>query len=748
MSTLVQGFFYSVQCKSFETLPKKMAIKCGLLFFLLCRRFRNLVGKMSVKPIIPSINSNNNNANNLKMRSSSRMSMPQNQMQNRANSNTVSFQGGVNPIVGFMDFIDAGGYAASFIIQDGLGFIAPRVGKGLVRGAHDKKDENGNVVLGKDGKPQRELNWALARKEFLREIITGPSAFLIPLGMLHVIKKNFGRGNNVKLNYIDGFQKPFTDFATKYSDEIASGNADKGKFYKRIFKDTIERSVNGSLPDAEKMSAEEVAKYAESFTEKQIKIEDIMADKSLSKTQRKAKLAEVGSIVDDFMKLKKGKIGGAVDEMAVQFSASNGKMKHGTIGELVNAMSDYFDDAVKTAHKAIKDKASVEELEKVIKSYTNRKMGSRILTNLGIFGTVAAFYTQIPKLYNMGQKKGNPVTAGTEQKDTVTQQPGNGASADKTQAKANEGKNGVAFTGLSGFLEKTGDMVFHSSKAKKVSDIFELNGPVMSANAMTTLLFGFCIPPRLSNANDKYEYGEVVVRDMTAFTALLFGAKALARLCSDGFTKITGLALNKKNMEGHNGFHKVIDYLNPNDTHHSVLSTKQLISKYTNIEDYKGGVNGFMDFIEASGGDVKKAMNCDKNIRGAVEEILKKFNSKTFADATSKEIKAALKSAHAENGDLIKKFYKLFDANNGLLNKARTCNSTFGFVSTILLIPGLIIALGEFCERMTDKRSKKDLAAAEKAGNTKKANEAEKYLERRFQTNAPSMAGFLGNGIR
>lgn len=373
-----------------------------------------------------------------------------------------------------------------------------------------------------------------------------------------------------------------------------------------------------------------------------------MADKSLSKTQRKAKLAEVGSIVDDFMKLKKGKIGGAVDEMAVQFSASNGKMKHGTIGELVNAMSDYFDDAVKTAHKAIKDKASVEELEKVIKSYTNRKMGSRILTNLGIFGTVAAFYTQIPKLYNMGQKKGNPVTAGTEQKDAVTQQTGNGASADKTQAKANEGKNGVAFTGLSGFLEKTGDMVFHSSKAKKVSDIFELNGPVMSANAMTTLLFGFCIPPRLSNANDKYEYGEVVVRDMTAFTALLFGAKALARLCSDGFTKITGLALNKKNMEGHSGFHKVIDYLNPNDTHHSVLSTKQLISKYTNIEDYKGGVNGFMDFIEASGGDVKKAMNCDKNVRGAVEEILKKFNSKTFADATSKEIKAALKSAHAE----------------------------------------------------------------------------------------------------
>ena len=49
----------------------------------------------------------------------------------------------VNPVVGLMDFIEAGGYAASFIIQDGLGFITPRVGKGLVRGGKKKKDENG-----------------------------------------------------------------------------------------------------------------------------------------------------------------------------------------------------------------------------------------------------------------------------------------------------------------------------------------------------------------------------------------------------------------------------------------------------------------------------------------------------------------------------------------------------------------------------------------------------------------------------
>lgn len=690
---------------------------------------------MSVQPIIPSISSNNN-----RIRITSNNEKKSENTQGR----NVSFQGASpNLIVGLMDTIEAGGYAASFIIQDGLGFITPRVGKGLVRGAHDKKDENGNVVLGKDGKPERQLNWALARKEFLREIITGPSAFIIPLGMLHVIKNKFGRGNNVKLNYIDSFQKPFTDFAKNNTEEIISGKADKGKFYEKIFHDTIEKSVNSELPDNEKMSADEVKQFAKQFTEKQLKIESISANKSLSKKERKAELAKLGSVVDDFMKLKKGKIGGTVDEMAVQFTASNGKIKHGSIGEMVNAMSDYFDDAVKTTHKALQKDLTADKLENFVKSFTNNKMGSRILTNLGIFAAVAAFYTQIPKLYNIGQK-GKAANQNAE--NAKNPSTNNTQNADKTTKgdKPSFGNN-VAFTGLSGFLEKTGHKVFNSSKGKTVSDIFELNGPIMSANAMTTLLFGFCIPPRLANAQDKYEYGEVVVRDMTAFTALLFGAKALARVCSDGFTKFTGLALNKKNMANHNTLHKIIDYLNPNDTHHSVLSRKQLISKYTHIEDYKGGVNGFMEFIEASGGDVKKALSCDKNIKATVNDILKDFNGKTFKDATSKEIKEALKTAHANKTDLIKKFYGLFTENNGLLNKARTCNATFGALSTLALVPGLIIWLGNFCEKMTEKRSKKDLENAEKAGNIQKADEAESYLEKHIQTKTPSMAGFLGN---
>ena len=234
---------------------------------------------MSVKAIITNIDSNNNNAQKVKVKQA--YAQPQAQSINSVPTTSVTFTGaGFNPIVSLMDFIEAGGYAASFIIQDGIGFIAPRVGKGLLRGGEEKKDENGNVILNKKGEPERELNWDFARKEALREVITGPSAFLIPMGMLAVINKYCGTGNSVKLNYLDGFQKPFTEFVKENLDDFLTGKASKEGFYNNVFEEIITRGVNGHVPDAEKIPADEIKKLAASFTDKQLKYEAIQADKS------------------------------------------------------------------------------------------------------------------------------------------------------------------------------------------------------------------------------------------------------------------------------------------------------------------------------------------------------------------------------------------------------------------------------------------------------------------------------------
>ena len=57
------------------------------------------------------------------------------------NKNQQSFTGSFNPVVTLMDAIDRGGFAASFIAQDGIGMVAPRIYEGLNR--NRKEDENG-----------------------------------------------------------------------------------------------------------------------------------------------------------------------------------------------------------------------------------------------------------------------------------------------------------------------------------------------------------------------------------------------------------------------------------------------------------------------------------------------------------------------------------------------------------------------------------------------------------------------------
>ena len=668
---------------------------------------------MSVESVKPRINPNYNAAKNV------------NNLRTGIQSAQVSFKGlpqkfkSPNVIVGLMDFIAAGGFAASFLIQDGLGFIAPRVGKGLFRGGKEKKDENGNVILDKNGNPKHELNWAYARKEGVREIITGPSAFIIPWLALKGINKKFGTANSVKINYIDGFQNAFTKYIKENPEVLTSQTPDKTKFYNEVFKSILENTIN-SHPNAEKLTAREIELYSKLMTKTQLKTESILAaDKSLLGKVRGAELAKFRSVEDIFMHIKKSRIGGKVNEMAANIVSSDGKkVVAGGIGEISTALTNYFDDAFKYVKNTLNKNANTNITE-LIKQFTNHKMGSRILTNLGLFLTVATFYTQIPKLYNMGLK-GNPAL-------------GEDNSEPALQKNNKSNKKDVNFTGNpASLLGEAGSRVFNNKAAKWISDIYELEGPIIQGGAMTSLLYGFCIPARLINAQDKYDYKEIYVRDFTAFTALLFGAKALARLFSDGFTKLTGLALNSKNMNGRNIFQKAIDYLNPLDGNHSVLSSKQLNSKYTNIHQYKDGVNGFMEFIEQSGGNLKKAFSRDKNVKSVIEKIL----GKAYDSASSAEIKTALSNAHKNKTTEIKEFYKLFTKENGLLNKAKTCNSTFGFLSTLVLVPGLIIALTDICKHMTEKGKAKDDAA-------KLANQNLVLQASLVPSSRPTMAGFL-----
>ena len=58
---------------------------------------------------------------------------------NKQEPKQQSFTGSFNPVILLMDGIEKGGFAATFIAQDGIGMVAPRIYEGLNR--NRKEDE-------------------------------------------------------------------------------------------------------------------------------------------------------------------------------------------------------------------------------------------------------------------------------------------------------------------------------------------------------------------------------------------------------------------------------------------------------------------------------------------------------------------------------------------------------------------------------------------------------------------------------
>ena len=171
-----------------------------------------------------------------------------------------------------------------------------------------------------------------------------------------------------------------------------------------------------------------------------------------------------------------------------------------------------------------------------------------------------------------------------------------------------------------------------------------------------------------------------------------------------------------------------------------VLTSEQIVSKYSNIHEYKNGINGFFDFIQENGGDVKKVLNIENTVKEQSEEIIKKFNGKSLKEATLDEIKEAFKKA--KNSEALEKIYTVFSAkDNKFINRAKTYNSAFGFASTLILVPAFMMWLARYCENMTKKAIAKE--KEEKALAAAQTEAKQTPPPAIIASSKPSMAGFL-----
>lgn len=630
---------------------------------------------MSVKAINQSLTAaKNNNLNN-----------------NQNKNNQQSFTGSFNPIVFVMDNIEKGGFAASFIAQDGIGMVAPRISEGLNR--NRPKDEN--------GKKTGPLNWEFARREGIREILSGPSAFLIPLGILSVIKKTSGSANNVYVNHIETLGHNFADYVAKNPAQLSNTAELKRGYYKQIFENVLTNST-------ENYSG--ISKKAKEFADDLVNIEDL-------RSKKKGKEAKelYNTLVEKYMNIRKSNAAPSSSELGVVIN-SNEKSLNTNFRRLVQSLTDYSNDALKHTNKYINNH-SVDNITEYITKFNKHRAGTRVLTNLGMWGAVVGFYTLIPKLYNMGLKH----------------DPGLTGLVDENNDNKAQGKD-PSFTG--GFT-KVGETAMKKGGIGKILENFEFNGASMSVPAMLTLLFGFCLPPRYLNAKSDKERKEILVRDISSFTAILFGAKALSRGFSNLFAKTSGLALNIK-PENHTGFlNKLKNYFSAGQGI-DVLTSEQIVSKYSKIDQYQDGINGFFKFIQENGGNVKKVLQLNDTVKSHSEKIIKEFNGKSLKDASIEDIHNAFRKAKGTQN--LENIYQEFaQKDNKFVTMAKTYNSAFGFASTLVLVPAFMIWLARYCEKMTKNAIAKEQAAAQQ----EKSVNIEPAKTTVIATNKPSMAGFL-----
>lgn len=591
---------------------------------------------------------------------------------NIINSKQVpTFKGGLDSFcLGVADLIENGGLAISFTLQDMLGTNLPRPIMGLRRNTKENKGEK---------------NIKFAAKELVREMLTGPSMFLIPMGMLGVGKKVIGKTVNVPMNFIKSFGEIHTAQALNEAGQAIS----KQDFYKNAFTQIIQNAK--SEPQASKETLEKAADFAER-----------LAKTAKDKAAQKETLTKLS---DEFVGIVKSH---AKDAANTDFTiASISKTASAPFKETVSHMMSYADDIVEKAKNC--DTGKVNEF---IKKLSNKKVIERLGANIAMYAAVMAFLQIIPRLYNRAEGKSNAGLKGLMKEETLKDK-----SLDNVKVNENEqnkDKSNPSFGSSAQLVNKlTGNGLIG-----KLGRAIEFEGCNVSFPLLLGIMgFGILIP-RTLQAKDKYDREEILRRDLVTCATMCFAEKELRK----GFSKLNEaksglvLAAKDKGFKQQSFAKKLFDYLRPIKGV-QVLSTEQIISKYSGVDKYKDGIKGFCEFIEGQGGNLGKVFSVTDEAKNIVQRLLAK-EGKDIATADNSTIKEVL--SKAIDSDDVKQLTNLFkDKNNPWVQKAKTLNARFTALSVLVLVP---VFLGFLLPAINERATKKRIREEEAQKSTKQLN--------------------------
>ena len=255
-----------------------------------------------------------------------------------------------NPAVAFATFIENNGFLGEFLSIDTFGMMAPRTGQGYLR----NRKELGH------------LNYKAGREELVREVLSGPAFFYVPLLVMTGIGLLRGKVAKVQAGVLDSF-KPIMQKTT-------ASLKDSAAIKKNFVKTLTDEAFQGY--DKEKGLISELS--------------DLMV-KNVEKTEPAKKLrAQAVKVIT-----KLNKANGKYLDNASTIQAGG---KDHDVNSLFKDMRNYLDDFTKKAEKTSDDK------ETFVNKFHKRAKELRYATNILAVGALSAFLCIIPKLYQTGDK--------------------------------------------------------------------------------------------------------------------------------------------------------------------------------------------------------------------------------------------------------------------------------------------------------------------------------------------------------
>ncbi len=258
----------------------------------------------------------------------------------------------------------------------------------------------------------------------------------------------------------------------------------------------------------------------------------------------------------------------------------------------------------------------------------------------------------------------------------------------------------------------------------KIAKNLEFQGLNMSFPVLIAAMLGGVLVPRLIQAQDKYDRAEILRRDLISEGTIVFGAGALSKLFANRNEKKTGFVLTKKpdDFNTKSIIKKIGDFIMPTSKY-STLKSDQIISRYSDVRNTKDGMEGFCNFIDKTGGNLKNLFSFKEESKNIMENIMGK---EAFNQADNKSIINVIKETMQNAPEKLEDLYKQFDGkNNDFVKKAKAMNSAFGFFSMVVVVP-LFLGFGvpALNASITKKRFKEEHANLKPAAaNNAKAKE-------------------------